>query len=497
MKRLLNTKNYFLLLLAAVIFQTNFNSCTTEPSVTKQKADSTYGGQYEARLSYAPNVPEEVNYGHPMKVVVHLNIIEKVMRLADGVTYDFWTFGGQVPGKFIRIHVGDEVEFHLSNDPNDKMPHSIDMHAVTGPGGGAEASMTAPGHTSIFSFKALEAGLFLYHCATAPVGMHIANGMYGLVLVEPREGLPHVDKEFYIMQSEVYTTGKYGDQGLQAFDMQKALLEQPNYVIFNGSVGSTIGANALHAKVGEKVRFYVGNAGPNFVSSFHIIGEIMDTVRIDGGTLENHNVQTTLIPSGGAEIVEFTCKVPGTYTIVDHSIFRAFNQGALAQLIVSGPEDSAIYSHKQQDIVYLPEGSILQSMSQPVQPAIEERTMEERLTLGKIRFESTCAACHMFNAQGVPGSFPPLAGSNFLMPRQDKGIQILLHGLTGEVTVNGNKFNGVMPQLGLSDDEIANVLTYVRNNFGNKDGLVTAKMVADYRKQGDKPAVTHPSKKKK
>lgn len=476
-------KSRVLLLLA--IFATNlliFNGCTQRA----KPLDPNYiFGEYEAKLTDAPNVPQATTYEHRMKVTVHLEVIEKVMRLADGVDYNFWTFGGNVPGKFIRIREGDEVEFYLSNHPNNKMPHNIDLHAVSGPGGGADASMTAPGHTSKFSFKALNSGLYVYHCATAPVGMHIGNGMYGLIYVEPKEGLSPVDKEFYIMQSDIYTTGKHGEPGLQAFDMQKALQEQPEYVVFNGSVGAATGDNALHVKVGEKIRIFVGNAGPNLVSSFHIIGTIFETIRIEGGTQTNHNIQTTLIPSGGAAIVEFTCKVPGVYNLVDHSIFRAVNKGALAQIQVTGPEDSTIYSHKQQDMVYLPEGGAVQSIGQPEgEKIVAERTMEERLVLGKAKFDNTCAACHMYNAQGVPGSFPPLAQSDYLMPRADKGIGILLNGLSGKITVNGKEYNGVMPQLQLTNDEIANVLTYVRNNFGNHDGLVSAKDVEAVRKGG-------------
>ncbi|MBS1646167.1 MAG: nitrite reductase, copper-containing [Bacteroidetes bacterium] len=462
-----------------------FFSCRQPAKNNSKDLKDTIDGEYEAQLTDAPKVPASRNYERPMKVTVHLEVVEKEMRLADGVTYNFWTFGGHVPGKFIRIREGDEVEFYLSNNPNNKMPHNIDLHAVSGPGGGAEASMTAPGHTSKFSFKALNSGLYVYHCATAPVGMHIGNGMYGLIYVEPKGGLEPVDKEFYIMQSDFYTKGKYGESGLQAFDMEKALREQPDYVVFNGSVGAASGDNAMHAKVGEMIRIFVGNAGPNMVSSFHIIGTIFDTIRIEGGTQTNHNIQTTLIPASGACIVEFSCKVPGVYTLVDHSIFRAFNKGALAQIEITGPEDSTIFSHKQADAVYLPESGIVQDVpSAPVAEMLEERTMDARLSLGGARFKNTCAACHMANAEGIPGSFPPLAKSDFLMNRSDKGISIVMHGLNGKITVNGKEYDGVMPQLQLNDDEIANVLTYVRNSFGNKGGLVTLKEVQAIRKGG-------------
>jgi nitrite reductase (NO-forming) len=192
------------------------------------------------------------------------------------------------------------------------MPHNIDLHGVTGPGGGAASTFTAPGHVSRFTFKALNAGLFVYHCATAPVGMHIANGMYGLILIEPPEGLPPVDHEYYLMQGDFYTTGKYREKGLQPFDMDKAIDERPTYVLFNGREGALTGDNALKASVGDTVRLYVGNGGPNLVSSFHVIGEIFDKVWFEGGTRFQENVQTTLIPAGGAAMGEFHIEVPGT-----------------------------------------------------------------------------------------------------------------------------------------------------------------------------------------
>ncbi|HXD77246.1 MAG TPA: c-type cytochrome, partial [Puia sp.] len=356
---------------------------------------------------------------------------------------------------------------------------------VNGPGGGAEASMTVPGHSSVFRFRVLNPGLYVYHCATAPVGMHIANGMYGLILVEPKGGLPKVDREFYLMQGEFYTKGKNGEPGLQTFDMDKAIREQPEYVVFNGAVGSTVGPNALQAKVGDRVRIYVGNGGPNLVSSFHIIGQIFDKVYEEGGSQFHENIGTTLIPAGGAAIVEFTCKEPGTFSIVDHSIFRAFNQGALAQLVVSGKEDKLVYSGKIRDQLYQPglaEADIDEDL--PKVAAAPELSMSDRLKNGQLLFSTNCSSCHQPNGQGVPGAFPPLAHSDFLMSRQDKGIGILLHGINNEpITVNGKHFQGVMPNLSLSDDQIASILTYVRNNWGNKSPMVQAKDVRQTRNQ--------------
>ena len=302
-------------------------------------------GQEIATLTHAPNVPAPITRTHATRVIVNLDIIEKPMRLADSVQYTMWTFGGTVPGSFIRVREGDLVEMHLKNAANSTMPHNIDLHAVTGPGGGARTSLTLPGGESVFTFTALNPGLFVYHCATSPVPMHMANGMYGMILVEPKAGLAPVDREFYVMQSEFYTSGKFGDHGMQTLDMDKGIDERPTYVVFNGSVGALTGERALQAKVGERVRIFFGDAGPNLTSSFHVIGEVLDNVYAEGGTsITQHNVQTTLVPAGGSVMVEFGVEKPGDLILVDHSIFRAFNKGALGMLHVSGNDDVRIFA---------------------------------------------------------------------------------------------------------------------------------------------------------
>jgi nitrite reductase (NO-forming) len=296
-----------------------------------------------ARLTHAPDVPAPITRDYATKVVVNMEVIEKRMRMADGVEYDFWTFGGTVPGQFIRVREGDRVELHLRNHPGSTVPHNIDLHAVTGPGGGARASLTVPGRETVFTFAALNPGLYVYHCATGPVAVHIANGMYGLILVEPKEGLPKVDREFYVMQGDFYTKGGHGEAGFQPFDMQKAIDEKPDYVVFNGSVGALAGDNALKAKVGETVRLFVGNGGPNLTSSFHVIGEVFDNVYGEGGTTVSHDVQTTLVPAGGSSIVEFRVDYPGDLTLVDHAIFRALSKGTVATLRVEGEADERVF----------------------------------------------------------------------------------------------------------------------------------------------------------
>ena len=443
------------------------------------------GEPIHAVLTSPPNVPAPVNRKYPAKVIVELEVIEKEMPISEGVTYTFWTFGGTVPGSFIRIRQGDTVEFHLKNNPNNKMPHNIDLHGVTGPGGGAASSFTAPGHESQFTFKALNQGLYVYHCATAPVGMHVGNGMYGLLLVEPPEGLSPVDHEYYVMQGDFYTTGKYREKGHQPFDMESAIAERPTYVVFNGAEGSLTGDKAMAAKTHETIRMFVGNGGPNLVSSFHVIGEIFDKVRYEGGTHEQENVQTTLIPAGGAVMVEFHTEVPGSYILVDHSIFRAFNKGALAILKVDGPEDKAIYSGKEVDAVYLGDRSApnLAAVTQAAKAAQSGKlTLEEQVKAGEALFNGTCSVCHQATGQGLPNVFPPLAKSDYLAADPKRAIGILLHGLTGKVTVNGSEFNSVMPPMNqLNDDEVANILTYVLNSWGNPGGRISAEDVTKVR----------------
>lgn len=307
------------------------------------------GEPIKAILTAPPMVPPPITRTAPARVVVDLEVIEKEMRISDGVTYNYWTFGGTVPGSFIRVRQGDTVEFNLKNAHDSHMAHNIDLHAVTGTGGGAEATFTLPGHETGFTFKALNPGLYVYHCAMPPVGMHIANGMYGLILVEPPEGLAKVDKEYYVMQGDFYTEGAYGAPGLQPFSLEKAIDEHPTYVVFNGAEGSLTGDNALTATAGDTVRLFVGNGGPNLVSSFHVIGEIFDKVYTEGGSKYQENVQTTLVPAGGAATIEFKTDVPGNYVLVDHSIFRTFHKGSLGILKVDGEKNPAIYTGQQHD----------------------------------------------------------------------------------------------------------------------------------------------------
>lgn len=399
----------------------------------------------EAEITTAPNVPAYITRTQPDTMVVRFEAKEFVGPLADGKNYKFWSFNGTVPGPMIRVRHGDTVEFHLSNHSTSKFPHNIDLHAVNGPGGGASVTLVAPGEERVFRFKALHPGLYVYHCASPipSIPAHIANGMYGLLLVEPKHGLPRVDHEFYVFESEFYTQevdprfvfnttkplptelpllNKSSEEELSGAEvpkktaeqlyeereelrkvemeelrraseekepdafieredtmateaaiqesqasmdrsideamesdwknrrrilelsLEKGSKEQPDYVVFNGRQGALLGPNALKVNVGEKVRIFFGNIGPNGISSLHIIGEIFDRVYLEGAVngIVNKNVQTTLVPSAGATIVEFTIDVPGDYLLVDHSIFR-IDKGAIGLITAVGEDNPEIF----------------------------------------------------------------------------------------------------------------------------------------------------------
>jgi len=289
-----------------------------------------------------PAVAPPVGKREPQLVRVELETREVQALIDDNVGFTFFTFNGTVPGPMIRVRQGDTVELTIKNHPANKTPHNIDLHAVTGPGGGAKYSVVLPGQSATFRFKALHPGVFVYHCAVPPVPMHISSGMYGLIVVEPPEGLPPVDREFYVMQGDFYLNGTRGQPGLYTFSLDKCLAEQPDYVVFNGSVGSLSGDRALQANVGETVRIFFGNGGVNLTSSFHIIGEVFDRVALEAGTIWSEHVQTTTVPPGGATIVELRLDYPGDYVLVDHALGRMM-KGAMGVLHVEGPADSEIF----------------------------------------------------------------------------------------------------------------------------------------------------------
>lgn len=290
------------------------------------------------------DVPAPIGDRTPQNHELYIETIELEGQLSDGTTFTYWTYDEAVPGPFLRVRVGDTVELTLKNREDSKFTHSIDLHAVTGPGGGAAVTQAAPGEELTFTFKAINPGLYVYHCATPMVAHHIANGMYGLILVEPEDGLPEVDREFYVMQGEIYTMGAFGEQGRQEISIEKLLAETPEYFVFNGAVGALTAEYPLQAEVGETVRIYFGVGGPNFTSSFHVIGEIFDRVYDQASITSDPltDVQTTLVPPGGASVVDFSLEVPGRYILVDHALSRA-ERGLAGFLMVEGEDNPEIF----------------------------------------------------------------------------------------------------------------------------------------------------------
>lgn len=281
----------------------------------------------------------------PEHITYDLLTTEVEGRLSDGSTYRYWTFDNTVPGPFLRIRQGDTVTINLKNAEDSVNIHSVDFHSVTGPGGGAAVTQVRPGETKSFTFKALHPGLFVYHCATPMIAHHISNGMYGMILVEPEGGLPTVDKEYYVMQGELYTAQKHGSRGLQEFSVEKLLDENPEHLMFNGSMDALTKTFDMTANVGEEVRIFFGVGGPNMTSSFHLIGEVFDRVYNLASFTSPPltDVQTTLVPPGGATMVEFKVDYPGNYILVDHALSRA-EKGLTGILTVHGDADPTIFN---------------------------------------------------------------------------------------------------------------------------------------------------------
>jgi len=339
----------------------------------------------KATLTFAPEVPLPITRKQSALVEINLHSGRNLVEIKPGVKYEYWTFNEHVPGPFIRVREGDTIEVHHTSSDEMGMPHNIDFHSVTGPGGGAPVTTVVKGEERVAWFKMLEPGLYVYHCAAPPVMDHIANGMYGLLLVEPKKGLPKIDHEYYVMQHEVYAVNPlavkteavpvsehvmtqekkddfWGDEAGEGdtgpvtlqFSHQNGLDEHPMFVLFNGTVGSLMKEGALKAKTSDKVRVYFGNAGPNLISSFHIIGTIFKNVYREGDLISPpaRSVQTTLVPAGGSTVVDIDLSVPGTFTLVDHAIFR-IEKGAVGYLEVEGKPNYDIYA-SDQDPVFCP-----------------------------------------------------------------------------------------------------------------------------------------------
>lgn len=310
----------------------------------------------QAHLTTAPEVPPQIERDYPVLLEVPLTTMAKVGQLTNQFKYEKWTFNGTCPGPFIRARVGDVVELSLTNKDETGNPHNIDCHGFSGPGGGSALTTAEENETKVGRFRLLHPGLYIYHCAAAPVPVHIANGMYGLMYVQPEEeALPKVDKEYYVMQSEFYHEPPEPDEdngGRLSSQVEcsypNALRGECQVVVFNGSESACTRDKPLKANVDDTVRVFFGNAGPNLTSSFHIIGTIFSRVFRDGCVVDDpsRSVSTVSVPPGGSTIVDLKASVPGTYALVDHAIFR-MDKGAVGYLNVSGKNNQEIYqSHE-------------------------------------------------------------------------------------------------------------------------------------------------------
>ena len=279
----------------------------------------------EADISREPtDLPPPIGKREPQTVRVDLFSVEVEGRLAEGATFGYWTFNGKVPGPFIRVSVGDTIDIHLKNSADSAMIHSVDFHATTGPGGGAAALQVEPGQGKSMTWKALVPGLYVYHCATPMVSEHIANGMYGLILVEPEDGLPQVDREFYVMQGEIYTDVPYGQHGSAEFSVEKLFNEHPEYFVFNGSVGALTETASAAGQSRRNGAHLLRRRRPelHFVVPRHRrdLRQGLCAWRPAIAAARRHSNRER--GAGGAVITEFKTKVPGNYTLVDHALAR-------------------------------------------------------------------------------------------------------------------------------------------------------------------------------
>ncbi|MCB1246045.1 MAG: cupredoxin domain-containing protein, partial [Acidimicrobiia bacterium] len=310
----------------------------------------------EEHVFYAPDAGKTITRDYQAKYEVRLEVLENVCELdaANGVSIDMWGYRVEgddevvcgTPAPVLRGRVGDFVTITLINLPDNTHPHNIDFHAVTGQGGGAEKLTVAPGETASISIRLLYSGAFMYHCAYGDVPVHIAHGMYGMFIVDPEVPLPDADHEWAIMQSEWYTTEPDAN-GLVDLDKDRLLNEDPNYVVFNGTVGALQGDNALQMNVGERSRIYFVNEGLNLTSNFHPIGSHWDAVYPEAATTPGNPIirgsQSTLVVAGGATIVELVGQVPMNVLLVDHALSRTFYKGALGIIAISGDENPELF----------------------------------------------------------------------------------------------------------------------------------------------------------
>ena len=392
---------------------------------------------------------------------VRLDTTHKVIEIAPGIQFGAWTFGDQVPGPTIHARVGDRIRFSMTNRSDEPVPgvrltavpmmHSMDFHAAMVSPQDKYRSV-APGQTIEFEFTLNYPGIFMYHCGTPMILEHIASGMYGAVVVEPREGYPtHADREYVVIQSEFYVKPdpakrKVNGAPLYVLDGDRLRAAQPTHTVFNG-VHNGMVRQPLAAKPGERVRLYVLNVGPSKTSSFHVVGTIFDRVWIEGNPdNQMRGMQTVLLGSSNTAIVEFMIPENGSYIMVDHHFANA-SQGAIGLISTSAkPAEKDLEHHNM--------------------PATANAPSDPAAVAGKLSFESKCLACHSIGQGRKLG--PDLAGvtkrrSEAWLTRWLKAPEKLLAGGDREAQAMLKEYNNLpMPNQGLTDREIAEYIGYFR-----------------------------------
>lgn len=297
------------------------------------------------------DIPDPVDWDEPRRHEIEIQSEEHVAEIEDGVTYDFMTFDGQVPGPLIRARVGDTIHLTFRN-PEDlnSMVHNLDFHAVYGPGGAAADTTIQPGEgPAEVEFTLEYPGAFYYHCAPGDHDIHISSGMFGTILVEPEDGLPEVDRELYLGQHELYTDRRKGEDGHHQIDMDAMQSEDPTYILFNGEMGRFTengDYGRLQAETGETIRVYWCNGGPNLMSGPHPIGNVWSRW-YDYGDLDSEpisHVEGAALPAGTAAVGEMETPVPGPIKLVDHALSRVVRKGLLAEVEVEGEENPDVYN---------------------------------------------------------------------------------------------------------------------------------------------------------
>jgi nitrite reductase (NO-forming) len=322
-------------------------SATNEPDPGAQDSPARSKETVDTVAADPTDVPDPIDRSEPKHHDVTLEVKEVTAEIEPGVTFDYMTFDGQIPGPMIRVRQGDTVSVTLDNPDGNGMPHNVDLHAVYGTGGGAEATAATPGEENGMQFEATYPGAYIYHCAVANLDYHISAGMFGMILVEPEEGLPEVDREFYLGQHELYTDKPTGKEGHHGFDFQAMTAEEPSYVLLNGEKYAWAAANRgpMQAEVGETARVFMVDGGPNLESNFHPIGNVWTECYPNGSlSMEPHtHIQTQVVPPGSCMVGTMEFPVPERVKLVDHALSRVARKGLLAEIDVLGEENTDVF----------------------------------------------------------------------------------------------------------------------------------------------------------